>query len=300
MESRLNNNRPCRHFRGFTLIELLVVVSIIALLVSILMPALERARKQARQVVCMARLRSLSQAAMLYAIDNEDKLPLVGQRNHRGNLYNNAYPYAPYWDMHLLTYLGAANVDLSLGENTTEDGGKKEYLGPHEGVLENFICPSSRSNEPDRVEMVESRDFYYRSYRINAFLAGRVTDRDGTFDPKESYRDSFRLANIKQTSRTLLFTESRFGWGVNTVWGDSIVGWWNIHPAHFVTAGGETDPPNAWLFPEMWGRTNFCFADGSVKSLETQFTEAHYEAGPGFRDYPDPLLEVKLHPIYSW
>jgi prepilin-type N-terminal cleavage/methylation domain-containing protein/prepilin-type processing-associated H-X9-DG protein len=57
---------------AFTLIELLVVVAIIALLVSILTPALKGARDQAKQVVCLANLRSQGQAANLYAGDFED------------------------------------------------------------------------------------------------------------------------------------------------------------------------------------------------------------------------------------
>jgi prepilin-type N-terminal cleavage/methylation domain-containing protein/prepilin-type processing-associated H-X9-DG protein len=57
---------------GFTLIELLVVISIIALLVSILLPALNAAREHARTVVCLANVRSLQLAWVLYANDNKD------------------------------------------------------------------------------------------------------------------------------------------------------------------------------------------------------------------------------------
>ncbi len=66
--------KRCR-LSGFTLIELLVVISIIALLVSILMPALGKARMQAQKVVCQAHLHGCSQSAILYAEDNDGKYP---------------------------------------------------------------------------------------------------------------------------------------------------------------------------------------------------------------------------------
>lgn len=58
--------------RGFTLIELLVVVAIIAVLISILLPSLNLARKQAKQLLCVTHLRSQGQAAYYYAEQNKD------------------------------------------------------------------------------------------------------------------------------------------------------------------------------------------------------------------------------------
>jgi len=63
-----------RKSRGFTLIELLVVIAIIAILMAILMPALNRVREQGKRVVCLNNLKQLALSWIMYADENDDKL----------------------------------------------------------------------------------------------------------------------------------------------------------------------------------------------------------------------------------
>ena len=61
--------------RGFTLIELLVVIAIIAILMAVLMPALGRARLMGQRAACMGNLKQLTLAWIMYADENDDKIP---------------------------------------------------------------------------------------------------------------------------------------------------------------------------------------------------------------------------------
>ena len=71
---------------GFTLVELLVVIGIIALLISILLPALSRAKDQANRTACMSNLRQVATSFLLYAMDHKDKCPLGSRADNPGNV----------------------------------------------------------------------------------------------------------------------------------------------------------------------------------------------------------------------
>ena len=65
---------------GFTLIELLVVVAIIAILASLLLPALARAKKSAHMAACTSNLKQMGVSILVYGSDHQDDMPLIYER----------------------------------------------------------------------------------------------------------------------------------------------------------------------------------------------------------------------------
>jgi prepilin-type N-terminal cleavage/methylation domain-containing protein/prepilin-type processing-associated H-X9-DG protein len=100
----------CRQ-RGFTLIELLVVIAIVALLAAILFPVFAQAREKARQADCISNLRQIGLAAIMYAQDYDETLPLYRY-----------FPQPTYWCGGRATPSGPFQTSLGLIVPYTRSG----------------------------------------------------------------------------------------------------------------------------------------------------------------------------------
>ena len=120
---------------AFTLVELLVVIGIIALLISILLPALGAARRQAAAAKCAAQMREIGNAFQMYALESKGWYPvaqLVPAAGRVYNLYGTDYPTPDgrnvYWFNFVSKYVTKTKVGASAGSGSEADQARKSIL----------------------------------------------------------------------------------------------------------------------------------------------------------------------------
>jgi len=236
--------------KAFTLIELLVVIAIIALLMGILMPALAKARKQARGVACMAQLNQWGKIWLMYCDENNNKFPdgeeggVAGATWHRGvwiTSMRRGWEKRPE-----ILKCPAATKENPASPGDGGHGGPEYYYGfpPYMGI-----------------------DSQRASYGMNLW-AGSTNGTSGDIQsrPRSNYWQT--LINVKRAAEVPLFLDSMWRGGGPYGVGNSGNG---IQPpqenGQWIGAGYEI---MHFAMDRHSGGVNCLFNDGSVRKVEVK------------------------------
>ena len=194
--------------KGFTLIELLVVIAIIALLLSILLPSLQKAKELASGIACLSNQKSLALAWAMYAGANKDKI--VG-----GECKYNIVNGIPPWVKPPLSYSGGAIVNQNNNPNVSLEHRKNGF---REGALFTYLdnpksyhCPGDNrvTNGTSRGASLPYR--IYRSYSMPYGVAPNVSNNKRiAIETNWFFQPITKIGMLKVPSQKYIFVEEAY------------------------------------------------------------------------------------------
>jgi len=204
--------RLSKTHRGFTLIELLVVIAIIAILIGLLLPAVQKVREAAARMTCNNNLKQFGVAIHNFASANSDKLPggVQGGLNNYPNYPGNPFFFA------LLPYIEQDNIVKTLGSsNVYYSWGAAGNVNGQTVVVKTLLCPSDPTHNAG---LGPNTGWTVTSYSRNYYMF----DTGGGYQPQAGGHyytlSKYTIANIPDgTSNTIGITEryaymSAYGW----------------------------------------------------------------------------------------
>ncbi|MFI4910185.1 MAG: type II secretion system protein [Sedimentisphaeraceae bacterium JB056] len=234
---------------AFTLIELLVVISIIAILMSIMMPALSVARDQAKKTLCGSNSRSIGMACAQFGIDNDDWLPMYDGGRFSGSSYEGKYPHKGYWYVDIASYLDydssyADYLDRSVAGDAKQ-ASERGYEAPK--ILS---CPSLSAKDTNGVKSL-AFGWNWRSagYRYDSSYQGNW------WKPRRS-------SMIKNASTSAILGENR----------------WDV-PYIYAWGGLSTVPGKYYYSDRHRGGSHYLCADGHLEFAEYDFLVEDFLSG---------------------
>jgi prepilin-type N-terminal cleavage/methylation domain-containing protein len=254
---------------GFTLIELLVVIAIIAILIGLLLPAVQKVREAAARMSCSNNLKQQGLAIHNYASANQDRLPPL-------LVYRNPIGWQPFFYT-LLPYMEQDNV-----YNRAQGSGAGWGNGNNATVVKTFLCPSDPSHANGMVT-AGAGGWSGSSYAPNYYLFATSVTYNGTtgiYDFGSQYTignipdgSSNQVAIVERFtsfpaygwSNATFYPESAYYWGWNSY--GSVYGVWGLYAPQIRPSLSGSNPAHPYYPNTAHASCQVLLMDGSVRGV---------------------------------